>query len=104
MGCPSAIAPPVGFTRGSSKGYPNAFAKARHGDANASFGSMISMSSIVLPQRASAFFMAEIGASNIGTGSPPATARPIIRTSGSSPSASALSALMSNTVAAPSTI
>ena len=66
-GCPRAIAPPFTFTRPGSA--PVSFNQARTTGAKASLISTRSMSSIDIPARSSARFVAGIGAESIMIGS-----------------------------------
>src|SRR3546814_14808008 len=68
-GCPSAIAPPFTFRRSGSA--PVARSHARGMDANASFISYRSKSSILMPVRSTARAVAGFLASNLVTGLPP---------------------------------
>ena len=99
-GWPSAIAPPLTFTRSSSM--PSSRTTARLCEAKASFSSTRSMSPISTPVRASSLRTAGIGPMPITRGSTPATALPAKAASGSTPSARARSSLAITSAAAPS--
>ena len=99
-GWPSAIAPPLTFTRSSSR--PSSRTTARLCEANASFSSTRSRSLAFTPVRASSLRTAGIGPMPITRGSTPATALPAKRMNGSAPSARARSSLAITTAAAPS--
>ena len=71
-GCPSAIAPPHGFTRGSSSAILKWSRKARTWTANASLISISEMSSMVRSLRASTVSVAGTGPMPITSGSTPA--------------------------------
>ena len=86
-GWPSAIAPPLGFTRAMS-----GFSSRSHAsttDANASLISITSRSSIVRPVRSSRRRVASIGPVSISTGSTPTRHWSTMRARGFSPSSRA---------------
>ena len=96
------MAPPFGFTRGSSSLTPSARSEASACAANASFSSITSISSMVSPARASAFCDAGTGPMPIVRGSTPATAVETMRAIGVNPCALAPSSEQTNNAAAPS--
>ena len=85
MGCPSAMAPP--FTLHLSQSAPVSRRNRSTTEANASFTSIRSMSSSVMPALASTRFVAGPGAVSMITGSAPATAVMRTRARGLSPCA-----------------
>ncbi|KGX62712.1 hypothetical protein Y025_6322 [Burkholderia pseudomallei TSV32] len=101
-GCPSAIAPPFGFTRASSSATPSSRSTASPCDANASFSSITSNWSSVIPSRASSFCVAGAGPIPITRGSTPAVAIPSTRARGTSPWRRAAASLATSSAHAPS--
>ena len=84
-GWPSAMAPPLGFTRGSSSAMPNRRRVARPWEAKASFNSIRSKSLCASPKRAISFCAAGAGPMPMMRGATPAVAPPSTRAMGVSP-------------------
>jgi hypothetical protein len=101
-GCPSAIAPPFGFTFAGSA--PVSACQAPSTLANASFTSKAPMSRTLRPDFASAAAVAGIGPVSIVTGSTPSTTEVWNRASGRRPSDGAISLVVISSAAAPSEI
>src|SRR5450830_1830339 len=101
-GWPSAIAPPLGLTRGSSSATPSSRSTARPCEANASFSSITSICSMVRPTCCSSFLVAGAGPIPITRGATPAVAMPTIRARGVRPYCLTASALASSKAHAPS--
>src|ERR1041385_2591447 len=87
-GCPSAMAPPLGFTRGSSSARPSRRGQASAWAANASLSSMTLISSSRSRARARAFPVAGTGPIPMMRGSTPAAATATTRALGVRPSSS----------------
>src|SRR4051794_26782125 len=101
-GCPSAIAPPLGFSAFSSA--PRSLSQASGTGAKASLTSNAPMSEIDRPDFFSAFCVAGIGACSIGIGSAAARAAVCTRASGVRPCAAANSLVVISSAAEPSEI
>ncbi len=102
MGCPSAIAPPLTFTRRSS--HSSIFPTDNAWAANASLASIRSTSVSCQPARSRQRRVAYTGAIPISAGSTPTLANARMRASTGSPSAWAFASLIIITAAAPSLI
>src|SRR5690606_21290202 len=101
-GWPRAIAPPHGFTRGSSSGILKCSRNASTCTANASLISMRPMSSIVSALRARSFSVAGTGPTPMTSGSTPAKAKSTSRIRAVRPSSRATSSAASRQAVAPS--
>ena len=84
-GWPSAMAPPLGLTRGSSSASPRSRSTASPCAANASLSSMVSICSRLSPVSASTFLTAGAGPNPMMRGASPAVAMPTTRAFGVSP-------------------
>ena len=96
------MAPPFGLTRAGSA--PVSFSQASTTEANASLTSTTSMSSMLSPDLASAYFVAGMGADSIFTGSSPRTEMWWTRARGVRPYSASAFSLTTSAADAPSEI
>src|SRR5829696_9377681 len=88
-GCPSAIAPPLGFNLSSAGSIPHSWRTASACAANASYSSIRPTSSRVIPALSRAFLVAGTGPMPMTLGGTPATATLLIVAIGFRPCVSA---------------